>query len=172
MTDAQMTDAQMTGAPASDLDCPSCADERAAGASFCEACGRPLTDAARVRQQESDPAACPHCGTPASVGPDGYCSTCGMLAGRPRDHMETDLGPVAAAVTDRGKRHHRNEDAVFLTARDGAVDVVVCDGVSSSGRPVGRLRGSECGVPGFGLDAGRVRQRDPVRADRPGHQPG
>jgi PPM family protein phosphatase len=117
------------------LDCPSCADERAAGASFCEACGRPLTDAARAKQQESDPAACPHCGTPGAVGPDGYCGTCGMLAGRPRDHMETDLGPVAAAVTDRGKRHHRNEDAVFLAVRDGAADVVVCDGVSSSYDP-------------------------------------
>jgi serine/threonine protein phosphatase PrpC len=118
-----------------DLDCPSCADERAAGASFCEVCGRPLTDAARTKQRESDPAACPHCGTPGAVGPDGYCGTCGMLAGRPRDHVETDLGAVAAAVTDRGKRHHRNEDAVFLAARDGAVDVVVCDGVSASFDP-------------------------------------
>ncbi len=127
----------MTDTPGTDLDCPSCADERAAGASFCEACGRPLTDAARTKQQASDPAACPHCGTAAAVGPDGYCGTCGMLAGRPRDHMETDLGAVAAAVTDRGKRHHRNEDAVYLAARDGdrAVDVVVCDGVSSSYDP-------------------------------------
>lgn len=128
-----------------DLDCPSCADERAAGASFCEACGRPLTDAARQKQATGlpqpglsvggAPAACPHCGTPGAIGEDGYCGTCGMLAGRPRDHMETDLGGVAAAVTDRGRRHHRNEDAVFLAARDADVDVVVCDGVSSSYDP-------------------------------------
>jgi serine/threonine protein phosphatase PrpC len=58
-----------------------------------------------------------------------------MLAGRPRDHIELDAAPTAAAVTDRGLRHHRNEDAVFLLARGADVDVVVCDGVSSSFDP-------------------------------------
>jgi PPM family protein phosphatase len=38
-------------------------------------------------------------------------------------------------VTDRGLRHYRNEDAVFLAARGADVDVVVCDGVSSSFDP-------------------------------------
>jgi serine/threonine protein phosphatase PrpC len=118
-----------------DFDCPSCADERAAGAAFCEACGRPLTEAAVATRAANDPAACPHCGTPRAIGPDGYCGTCGMLAGRPRDHVETDLGAVAAAVSDRGRRHHRNEDAFILLARDRDVDVVVCDGVSSSFDP-------------------------------------
>src|SRR2546428_4318998 len=55
-----------------------------------------------------------------------------------RDHAEVDLGP-AAGVSDRGLRHHRNEDAMALAAeqaRDGpAVLAVVCDGVSSSARP-------------------------------------
>ena len=54
------------------------------------------------------------------------------------DHDEVDLGP-AAGVTDRGLRHHRNEDAMALGAEqtpDGLVVVaVVCDGVSSSPRP-------------------------------------
>ncbi len=107
------------------VDCPSCADERAAGASFCEACGNGLID---------EPA-CPHCGTPGSVGADGYCAHCGMLAARPRDHVETDAGPAGAAVTDRGLRHYRNEDAVWLAARGSDVDVVVCDGVSASFDP-------------------------------------
>jgi serine/threonine protein phosphatase PrpC len=107
------------------VDCPSCADERAAGASFCEACGNGLVD---------EPA-CPHCGTPDAVGADGYCAHCGMLAGRPRDHVETDAGRAGAAVTDRGLRHYRNEDAVWLAARGADADVVVCDGVSASFDP-------------------------------------
>src|SRR6201996_1107343 len=55
-----------------------------------------------------------------------------------RDHEELDLGPVAA-VSDRGLRHERNEDAVALatvdTADGPAVISVVCDGVSSADRP-------------------------------------
>lgn len=55
-----------------------------------------------------------------------------------RDHEELDLGLVAA-VTDRGLRHERNEDAVALatvpTADGPAVISVVCDGVSSADRP-------------------------------------
>ena len=54
------------------------------------------------------------------------------------DHDEVDLG-TAAGVTDRGLRHHRNEDAMALRSEqtpDGLVVVaVVCDGVSSSPRP-------------------------------------
>jgi serine/threonine protein phosphatase PrpC len=56
----------------------------------------------------------------------------------PRDHAEVDLGN-AAGVSDRGLRHHRNEDAMALSSEvtpDGPVVVaVVCDGVSSSPRP-------------------------------------
>ncbi|MFE0255237.1 PP2C family serine/threonine-protein phosphatase [Streptomyces sp. NPDC059010] len=70
---------------------------------------------------------------------DGYCENCGHAQPRERDHMEQDAGPVAA-VSDRGLRHHRNEDAfaVDCTALpDGrpAVVAVVCDGVSSATRP-------------------------------------
>ncbi|WP_329524180.1 PP2C family serine/threonine-protein phosphatase [Streptomyces griseoaurantiacus] len=75
-----------------------------------------------------------------TVDSDGYCENCGHAQPRERDHMERDLGPVAA-VTDRGLRHHRNEDAfAVLTAPlpDGAPPAVlalVCDGVSSATRP-------------------------------------
>ena len=55
-----------------------------------------------------------------------------------RDHVEEYLGPVAA-VSDRGLRHHRNEDAFAIAVADtydGPVAVaVVCDGVSSAPRP-------------------------------------
>ncbi|MEW2065498.1 PP2C family serine/threonine-protein phosphatase [Streptomyces sp. NPDC007346] len=70
---------------------------------------------------------------------DGYCENCGHAQPRERDHMEQELGSVAA-VSDRGLRHHRNEDffAVSSTALpDGspAVVAIVCDGVSSASRP-------------------------------------
>ncbi len=106
-------------------DCASCADERTAGMAFCESCGQSLAPEPE----------CPHCGTPGGVGADGYCEHCGMLAGRERDHLETDCGATAAAVTDRGLRHHRNEDAMWLATRGSEIDVVVSDGVSSSFDP-------------------------------------
>ncbi|MGW1886420.1 PP2C family serine/threonine-protein phosphatase [Streptomyces sp. NPDC001970] len=73
------------------------------------------------------------------VDTDGYCEHCGHAQPRERDHMEQELGAVAA-VSDRGLRHHRNEDsfAVSSTALpDGspAVIAIVCDGVSSATRP-------------------------------------
>ncbi|MEV7232467.1 PP2C family serine/threonine-protein phosphatase [Streptomyces sp. NPDC051020] len=73
------------------------------------------------------------------VDTDGYCEHCGHAQPRERDHMEQELGSVAA-VSDRGLRHHRNEDsfAVSTTALpDGspAVVAIVCDGVSSASRP-------------------------------------
>jgi serine/threonine protein phosphatase PrpC len=113
-------------------DCASCPDERAAGAAFCESCGKPLaTGAGRAMGQD-----CPSCGGAGVVGDDGYCGNCGLLAARPRDHVEADAGAVAAAVTDRGLRHHRNEDAMWLATRGPAeIDVVVCDGVSASFDP-------------------------------------
>ncbi|MER6982531.1 PP2C family protein-serine/threonine phosphatase, partial [Streptomyces carpinensis] len=73
------------------------------------------------------------------VDSDGYCENCGHAQPRERDHMEQESGAVAA-VSDRGLRHHRNEDAFALgTAAlpDGsaAVVAIVCDGVSSATRP-------------------------------------
>ncbi|MFI6872873.1 PP2C family serine/threonine-protein phosphatase [Streptomyces sp. NPDC050400] len=73
------------------------------------------------------------------VDPDGYCENCGHAQPRERDHMEQELGAVAA-VSDRGLRHHRNEDAFAISSAalpDGspAVVAIVCDGVSSATRP-------------------------------------
>ncbi|MEV0369284.1 protein phosphatase 2C domain-containing protein [Streptomyces sp. NPDC050636] len=94
---------------------------------------------------EPQPATPPHgtqvcaaCRTGA-VGTDGYCGHCGHAQPRERDHMERELAGIAA-VSDRGHRHHRNEDFFALAATplpDGtpAVVAVVCDGVSSATRP-------------------------------------
>ncbi|WP_328944623.1 protein phosphatase 2C domain-containing protein [Streptomyces sp. NBC_00250] len=73
------------------------------------------------------------------VDTDGYCENCGHAQPRERDHMERELGSVAA-VSDRGLRHHRNEDAFAVSATtlpDGspATLAIVCDGVSSATRP-------------------------------------
>lgn len=77
-----------------------------------------------------------HAGT---VTGDGYCENCGHAQPRERDHMEREL-PGVAAVTDRGRRHHRNED--FFAVAEGALPdgspavlAIVCDGVSSASRP-------------------------------------
>nr|WP_247701756.1 PP2C family serine/threonine-protein phosphatase [Streptomyces sp. F63] len=75
-----------------------------------------------------------------TVAPDGRCEHCGHAQPRERDHTESELAGTVAAVTDRGLRHHRNEDAFALcgTALPGgtpAVAAVVCDGVSSATRP-------------------------------------
>ncbi|MFI6205129.1 PP2C family serine/threonine-protein phosphatase [Streptomyces sp. NPDC051041] len=73
------------------------------------------------------------------VDGDGYCEHCGHAQPRERDHLEQESGPVAA-VSDRGLRHHRNEDAFAVghtVLPDGspAAVAVVCDGVSSATRP-------------------------------------
>ena len=81
---------------------------------------------------------CVACGV-GGVDDDGYCEHCGHAQPRQRDHQEKELEGVAA-VSDRGLRHHRNEDAFALAAAslpDGtpAVTAVVCDGVSTAYRP-------------------------------------
>jgi serine/threonine protein phosphatase PrpC len=54
------------------------------------------------------------------------------------DHRHIDLG-VLAGVTDKGHRHHQNEDAMALTVVQtptGPMSIAaVCDGVSTSERP-------------------------------------
>ncbi|MEU6995290.1 PP2C family serine/threonine-protein phosphatase [Streptomyces sp. NPDC046465] len=104
----------------------------------------PLPAPADPRTEAPDPT--PAAGTKLCVAcrsgrvdPDGYCENCGHAQPRERDHMEQELGTVAA-VSDRGLRHHRNEDAFAIseaTLPDGspAVVAIVCDGVSSATRP-------------------------------------
>ncbi|WP_405138605.1 PP2C family protein-serine/threonine phosphatase [Nocardia sp. NBC_01388] len=83
--------------------------------------------------------ACPVCGITFEIG-DRFCEDCGYaLTGEvtvlAADRREVDLGSCAA-VTDRGKRHAHNEDAMalrLLTESQTRV-LVVSDGVSSSDR--------------------------------------
>jgi serine/threonine protein phosphatase PrpC len=69
---------------------------------------------------------------------DDYCESCGAPLRREqnaeREHVEVDAGTVAG-VSDRGLRHQRNEDAVFVAAAGRCAVAVVCDGVSVSAAP-------------------------------------
>lgn len=89
---------------------------------------------------------CPRCAEPA--GPqDRYCEQCGArVAEQLRDRVEVDIR-TAAGVSDRGRRHYRNEDALELrclggsggllgrASNRGVAMAVVCDGVSTAARP-------------------------------------
>jgi serine/threonine protein phosphatase PrpC len=75
-------------------------------------------------------ATCAHCGATTAIV-DGYCDQCGMKQPSPRDHMES-AWPGVGAVTDRGRTHHRNEDAMAVVVEPERVIVVVCDGTSTS----------------------------------------
>ncbi|MBF8188971.1 protein phosphatase 2C domain-containing protein [Nonomuraea sp. K274] len=113
-----MTDAQRGGA----VVCPVCEAPVLAGDTYCEACGHALGSPA-----------CVSCGA-AAVDADGYCERCGVRQPTGRDHAETVLDGGAAAVTDRGLRRSRNEDAMALLATGDTIVTVVCDGVGSSPR--------------------------------------
>jgi serine/threonine protein phosphatase PrpC len=122
--------------------CPDCGTDTVAGDRFCEECGADLLLVAGGMPDEAAarPAkACVACGA-TEIDADGYCTRCGFSQPEVRDRVELDLRGVAG-VSDRGLRHHRNEDAMALrVATDPAGDtehlvVVVCDGVSTSDRP-------------------------------------
>ena len=77
-------------------------------------------------------AQCPACDAPLQAG-DRFCEQCGTRLDEPDDdRVELDL-VTAAAVSDRGRVHRRNEDAFHLKAASAErVAVVVCDGISSA----------------------------------------
>jgi serine/threonine protein phosphatase PrpC len=109
---------------------------------FCEACGHQLTEpvtavapapVGKWVTSAGPPRTCAACGGTV-FGPEGYCEACGQRRPHGKDHTELELGDLAA-VTDKGHRHARNEDAVGLGLHTFGSVAVVCDGVSSSTRP-------------------------------------
>ena len=109
-----------------DLRCGSCAMPAQPEDRFCERCGARL-----VATERGGDDGCRVCGAPrASLDSEGFCSVCGA---RERiDRQELDL-VTAAVVSDRGRVHHRNEDAFALAVMDdGSVAAVICDGISSA----------------------------------------
>jgi len=122
---------------AAGITCPSCGRAVGPQDNFCEACRAELAPAVVSGEVPGTVTTCPECQS-AHITPDGYCESCGHKVPASRDHTELDLG-MLAGVTDRGLRHHRNEDAMALAtaelASGPAAVAVVCDGVSSSQRP-------------------------------------
>lgn len=139
------------------MNCPHCAEPLADGAAFCEACGKPVGDAAPaaapapvdVSQEASPfemtaatrgpgarataptgPRPCLQCG--GAVGPDGYCEQCGTKQPTERDHFREQPAPTVAGACDRGIRHVTNEDAMALFATSDRAVLVVLDGVSNT----------------------------------------
>jgi len=107
------------------IECGNCGESAPADATWCEACGHELG-------VEPKPA-CVSCGEREVDVEEGYCLSCGYRQPRERDHLVVAEGPLVA-ISDRGRRHHHNEDAVALGTdpATGAVVIVVCDGVSST----------------------------------------
>lgn len=136
-------------------ECATCGTTVGPGDRFCEHCGADLPSdghaaageaVGAVVLEDPDTATAPmlaparrepprrpclECG--GAVDDDGYCTQCGAKAPSERDHIAVAPVPGVAAVSDRGRRHHRNEDAAAVLA-DGAgrAALVVCDGVSTS----------------------------------------
>lgn len=115
--------------------CPACVAEMPDEDLFCENCGLKLGDPA----PESGGCAC------GELDEDGYCLSCGRRvhgsafqlaeASRPTDptdHIEQALSPRFAAVSDRGRKHLRNEDRFGVFEAGSGRVLVVCDGVSTS----------------------------------------
>ena len=121
--------------------CPACGEPIAAGDLFCEACGNalPATEAPPQPAPAAEPTpvvaaiTCPSCGNQGEPV-EGYCGVCGTRLPAARDHQELVL-EGAAGVSDKGKRHARNEDAMAVFVGEGYVAAIVCDGVSTSVNP-------------------------------------
>jgi len=85
---------------------------------------------------------CPRCAARA-LAEDRFCESCGAplqahaADSGADDRRQASATDRAAAVSDRGRVHHRNEDRFYLAADadpdpTGPVVAIVCDGVSSS----------------------------------------
>lgn len=114
--------------------CPICSLQQPTEGRFCEDCGADLAPPpAAVCAAQT----CPQCGAgPWEVDDNGFCKQCGHERIAPRrDHLEVKVSSRLAGVSDRGQRHHRNEDFLALAAGSAGEVLVVCDGVSSSQNP-------------------------------------
>lgn len=112
--------------------CPACGEVGAPDATWCEACGADFAGQHTAVDLDGPP--CVDCGAEHREIVDGYCNDCGRKQPAERDHLVQALGTIAA-VSDRGKRHHQNEDHFAIGVSGDAIVVVVCDGVSTTDYP-------------------------------------
>ncbi|WZF19630.1 PP2C family serine/threonine-protein phosphatase [Nostoc sp. UHCC 0302] len=107
------------------MQCSKCGASVLPNDRFCEECGTLLIAGS-----------CEKCGAGIEeIDEQGFCSNCGFRREpRERDWLEITIGSHLAGVSDRGLRHHHNEDFFALKQVNNAQTniLVVCDGVSSS----------------------------------------
>lgn len=117
------------------MNCHQCGAVVAPTDLFCEACGTSLVNSS----SSQDPiGCCQKCGAAADrIDVDGYCLECGFRQIVPtHDTIELQTAPNLAGASNRGRRHHQNEDAIALDiVVPNTSVIVVCDGVSSSQHP-------------------------------------
>ena len=139
------------------LHCASCHTAFNLGDRFCEECGvslataqtaiqlahqtvgqtdvKSVSDSNPLSSQNSIQVPCIKCNS-LDIDLDGFCNQCGHRNPTARDHQEVVFCENFAAISDRGIRHSRNEDAFAIDRlSDGTHVLVVCDGVSSSTDP-------------------------------------
>lgn len=122
------------------MQCSNCSAEMPPDDRFCQDCGSPLAVGANAPASPSPSSSpgpalppCLRCGAPASAADDeGFCNECGFRREKVREHTEIVIDATFAGVTDQGKRHANNEDAMAVAEHEGTKILVVCDGVSSS----------------------------------------
>jgi PPM family protein phosphatase len=117
------------------MNCHQCGGTIAVVDRFCEECG---VDLVAKPQSPLSIDGCPKCGAPASkIDADRYCIECGFRqVAISNETISLQPAPNFAGASDRGRRHHQNEDAIALKVVDpDTYIIVVCDGVSSSQHP-------------------------------------
>jgi PPM family protein phosphatase len=117
------------------MNCHQCGAVIAANDLFCEACGTSLVDRSGDRERID---CCQKCGAAADrIDLDRYCLECGFRQILPtHETLELQPTPNLAGASNRGRRHHQNEDAIALNlVAPNTFVIVVCDGVSSSQHP-------------------------------------
>jgi serine/threonine protein phosphatase PrpC len=155
MSDAPTPTTATTTTTSAEPVCPKCGEPLLPTDQYCEACGHDLGD-----RSQPVTATCAHCGETTAIV-DGYCDRCGMKQPSPRDHLEASW-PGVGAVTDRGRSHHRNEDAMAVVAEPSRVIVVVCDGTSTS---VDSDKASQAGADAAAAVMAATDPDDPVDPD-------
>ena len=149
------------------MTCSSCSASVPDENRFCEECGK------EVRSAGPGDAACACGASPATFDADGYCTACGRVQRPETDHIEAALGPSCAGVSDRGRRHARNEDRFGVRQIPGGHVLVVCDGVSSSteserASAAGVERMLHCLSNGVAMEAAMAEAQTAVAALPPG----
>jgi PPM family protein phosphatase len=125
------------------MNCHQCGELVTIDDRFCEECGVNLAIAPTPEAIDNS---CQKCGAlPSKIDSDRYCIECGFrqaaiskdtIAEGRSSTNEFQPAPNLAGASDRGRRHHQNEDAIALKIiNPDTYIIVVCDGVSSSQHP-------------------------------------